>query len=157
MAHYPWPAAERATNVQEVLVKSIEGQLNWNQAANAHLQQHCLPWHNRALIVPARQAGSAFVPCPRPDLERLFALQHARTGTADNPVPFNRITFHLQCSPLRVSFATCRVIVYEHLDDTISISFGLYTLGQYDGSGRLLSHDDRTDHVRQKGVSFTCE
>jgi hypothetical protein len=156
MAHYPWTTTERAMNVQEVILKTIEGQLNWNQAANAYLQQHFLPWHNWALIVPAGQAGSAFVPCPRPDLERIFALQHARTGVAENPEAFSRITFQQQRSPPRVSFATCRVIVYEHLDDTISIGFGPYTLGQYDGSRRLLSHDDRTDHVLQKAVSFTC-
>jgi hypothetical protein len=66
MAYYAWTATERAMNAQEVIVKTIEGQLNWNQAANAHLQQPFLPWHNRELIVPAGQAGSAFVPCPAP-------------------------------------------------------------------------------------------
>jgi transposase len=126
------------------------------QAANAYLQQHFLPWHNRALIVPAEQVGSAFVPCPRPDLERIFALQHARTVAADNTVQFNRITFQLPRSPLRVSFAKCRVTVYEHLDETISIGFGPHTLGQYDGSGQLLAHDDRTDHVLQKADTLTC-
>jgi hypothetical protein len=156
MAHYPWSATERAINVQEVFVKTIEGQLNWNHAANAYLQQYFLPWHNRALSVPAGQAGSAFVPCPRPDRERIFALQHARTGAAENPVAFRRIAFQQQRSPPRVSFATCRVMVYEHLDDIISIGFGPCALGQYDGSARLLSHDDRTDHVLQKAVSFTC-
>jgi hypothetical protein len=124
MAHYLWTATARAMNVQKVVLKTIEGQLHWNQAANAHLQQHFLRWHIRALIVPAGQAGNTFVPYRRPDRERIFALQHARIGAAENPVVFSRITFQQPHPPPRVSFATWRVIVYEHLDGTISIGFG---------------------------------
>ena len=34
------------------------------------------------------------------------------------------LTFQLQRSPLRVSSAKCRAMIYEHLDETISIGFG---------------------------------
>jgi transposase len=33
MAYYPWPATERAMKVQEVILKAMEAQLRWIQAA----------------------------------------------------------------------------------------------------------------------------
>jgi transposase len=135
-------------------------------AANTYLEQAFLPWHNRHLTVEATQPGTAFVPCPRPDLDRGFALQHTRTVAADNTVPLDRRVFQLHRSPLRVSFAKCRVTVYEHLDGTLSIGLGPHTLGRYNARGQLLppqqgprsarKRTNRTDHVPQKADSFTC-
>jgi hypothetical protein len=98
--------------------------------ANSYLHHHFLPLHNRHLPVPAAQAGSTFLPCPRPDLERVFALQHTRTVAPDNTVQFGRAVFQLHRALWRVSFAKCRVTVYEHLDGTISIGLGPHTLGR---------------------------
>jgi hypothetical protein len=68
------------------------------------------------------------------------------------------VTFQIAASPLRCSFAKCRVKVYEHLDGTLSIGYGPHTLGQYDlqghavnGNGRavekLHQNHNRTDHT----------
>jgi hypothetical protein len=136
------------------------------EAANTYLQHVFLPWHNRPLSAPAAQVGSAMVPCPRPDLDRIFALQHTRTVAVDNTVQFGRSIFQLHRSPLRVSFAKCQVTVYAHLDGPISIGLGPHMLGHYDAHGLLLpSHGgspstiqlrNRTDHLSQKADSFTC-
>ena len=127
------------------------------EAANRFLRQHWLSYHRRHWVVPAAQRGSAFVPCQRADLDRVFALQQERTVANDNTIQYGRVTFQLAASPLRCSFAKCRVTVYEHLEGTLSIGYGPHTLGRYDleghalnGNGRAavetLNHHNRTDH-----------
>ena len=125
--------------------------------ANRFLRSHWLAYHRRHWGVAAAQRGTAFVPCHRPDLDRLFAVQHERTVANDNTVQYARLTLQLAPSPLRCSFAKCRVRVYEHLDGTLSIGYGPHTLGRYDLTGQALNgngraveklnhHDNRTDH-----------
>ena len=126
--------------------------------ANRFLRQSWLAYHRRHWGVPAAQRGTAFVPCHRPDLDRIFAVHHERTVANDNTVQYARLTLQLAPSPLRCSFAKCRVKVYEHLDGTLSIGYGPHTLGRYDlegqafnGNGRAVenlnhNHHNRTDH-----------
>jgi hypothetical protein len=45
------------------------------------------------------QAGSAFVPCRRADLENIFCLQWQRSVNRDNTVSFENL--HLQIEPVR--------------------------------------------------------
>lgn len=120
---------------QELAVRGIRD----SQAANRFLRQTWLAYHRRHWGIPAAQAGTAFVPCPRRDLDRVFALQHERTVANDNTVQYGRVTVQLAPSPLRVSFAKCRVTVYEHLDGTLSIGYGPHTLGRYDLHGQALN------------------
>jgi transposase len=111
--------------------------------ANQFLRAHWLAYHRRHWGVPAPQAGTAFVPCHRADLDRVFALQHERTVAHDNTLQYGRVTFQLAASPLRCSFAKCRVMVYEHLDGTISIGYGPHTLGRYALDGHALNGTGR--------------
>ena len=106
------------------------------EEANRFLMKVWIPHHNRLWTVKPEQAGTAFVPCSRPDLDRVFSLQHDRVAAADNTVQFERATFQLERSPLRVSFARCPVKLYEHLDGRIEIGYGPHALGWYrpDGS-----------------------
>ncbi len=46
--------------------------------ANRFLREHYLTEFNRRFRVAAAQRGSAFVPCPQRDLERVFSLQFER-------------------------------------------------------------------------------
>jgi len=124
---------------QELALRGIRGY----GPANAFLRQHWLAYHRRHWGSAPAQAGTAFVPCHRADLEHVFALQHERTVANDNTVQYGRMTFQITRSPLRVSFAKCRVIVYEHLDGTISIGYGPHTLGRYDLQGHALNGNGR--------------
>ena len=112
-------------------------------AANRFLRRHWLAYHRRHWGVPAAQRGTAFVPCHRPDLERIFSVQQERTVANDNTVQYARLTLQLAPSPLRCSFAKCRVRVYEHLDGTLSIGYGPHTLGRYDLAGQALNGNGR--------------
>jgi len=112
-------------------------------AANRFLRQHWLAYHRQHWSVPATQPGTAFVPCHRADLAQVFALQHERTVANDNTVQYGHVVFQLAPSTLRVSFAKCRVLVYDHLDGTVSIGYGPHTLGRYDLQGHVLNGNSR--------------
>ena len=109
------------------------------EAANAFLTSTWVPFHNRTWTVPADGDGTAFVPYVGGQLERICALQHERVVGNDNCVQFGRRRLQIPQASWRYSFARCRVKVYEHLDETLSIGHGPHTLGHYDAQGRLLS------------------
>ncbi len=135
-------------------------------AANRFLQRIWVPYHNRTWIVSPEQSGSAFIPCHRPDLDRIFALKQERTVAQDNTVQYGRLVLQIEPNHLRANFARCRVTVYQHLDETISIGFGPHTLGRYNAKGEHLKHKgdshlslntkNRTNHLLQKADIFTC-
>jgi len=119
---------------QELRVRGIQTL----QEARRFLKRVWVPKHNRTWTTPPEQKGTAFVPCHRTDLERTFSVQHERVVTHDNTVRFDNAHFQIQPSPLRVSFARCRVTVYEHLDGHVEIGYGPHTLGWYRADGTLL-------------------
>lgn len=106
--------------------------------ANRFLKCVWIPKHNRLWSVEPEQPGSAFVPCARPDLDRIFSSQHDRVVLSDNTVQFEKSFFQIRPSSLRVSFARCSVKIYEHLDGRIEIGFGPHTLGWYQADGTAL-------------------
>lgn len=108
------------------------------EGANAFLAQTWVPLHNRTWTVPAAGEGTAFVPYPGDQLERIFAVQHTRVVGNDNCVQFERRQLQIPQAVWRYSFAKCRVTVYEHLDGTLSLGYGPHTLGRYAADGTLL-------------------
>ena len=108
-------------------------------AANRFLKTVWVPKHNRTRTLPPAQPGTAFLPGHRPDLARTFSVHHARTVAADNTLQFQRRVFQLPPSALRVSFAQCRVTLYEHLDGRLEVGYGPHTLGWYQADGTPLT------------------
>jgi transposase len=53
------------------------------EAANAFLREHYIGEFNRRFQVASAQPGSAFMPCRRQDLQRIFSLQFERTVNRD--------------------------------------------------------------------------
>ena len=106
--------------------------------ARRFLKRLWVPKHNRSWTVKPEQSGTAFVPCKRTDLDRTFSSQHERTVASDNTVQFEHVAFQIQPSPLRVSFAKCRISLYEHLDGRLEIGYGPHTLGWYRADGTPL-------------------
>lgn len=111
--------------------------------ANRFLRQHWLAYHRKHWSMPSPQKGTAFVSCKRSDLERVFAVQEERTVNNDNTVQYGRARFQLAASELRISFAKCRVRVYEHQDGTLSIGYGPHTLGRFKATGHVLNTNTR--------------
>jgi len=105
------------------------------EAANRFLREYYMADFNRRFQVKPEQAGSAFVPCRRVDLNNIFCLQWQRTVNRDNTVSFENL--HLQIEPVRwrTTLAGCAVTVHQHLDGTLSLHYGPHCLGRYDSRG----------------------
>lgn len=109
------------------------------EAANLFLQQTYIRQFNQRFAVKTPQSGSAFVPVqPRIDLDLIFSVKEERTVGQDNTVTFERLVLQIEPAQLRVSFAKCRVLVHQHLNQTFSITFGPHLLGRYDDQGKSL-------------------
>jgi transposase len=108
--------------------------------ANSYLRKTYIPLHNQRFIHKPEQAGSAFLPIPfTADLHKIFSLKHERTVNKDNTVSFNNRIFQINPSTLRVSFAKCKITIYEHLDGSLTLGFGPHTLGYYSPKGEVLN------------------
>ena len=60
-------------------------------AANSFLAGHYVAEFNRRFQVPAAQRGTAFVACPRKQLDLVFSLQFERAVNKDNTVSFQNL------------------------------------------------------------------
>lgn len=103
--------------------------------ANRFLRGRYVAEFNARFAVAAQGVGTAFVPCTRSDLDRVFSLHHERVVARDNTVSFARLTLQLERQQWRGTLAGCRVIVYEHLDGTLSIGYGTHEVGRYNAEG----------------------
>ena len=109
-------------------IRTVEG-------ANAFLREHYIGEFNRRFQVASGQPGSAFMPCRGKDLERIFSLQFERTVNRDNTVSFQNLTLQIEPVRWRGTLAGCTVIVHQHLDGTLSLSYGPHAFGRYDERG----------------------
>ena len=111
------------------------------EAANAFLGEHYIGEFNRRFQVASAQPGSAFTPCRAKDLERVFSLQFERTVNRDNTVSFQNLTLQIEPVRWRGTLAGCTVIVHQHLDGTLSLSYGRSAFGRYDeAAGDIRAH-----------------
>lgn len=109
-------------------------------AANAWLQAEGLAAFNRRFRVVPAQEGSAFLPTTL-DLDRICSVQHDRVVTNANTVQLGRRHLQIGPSPLRCHFVKCHVTVHEHLDGTLSITYGPHVLGRYTAEGQALRQE----------------
>jgi transposase len=105
-------------------------------AANQFLRGEYINEFNRKFSIKASERGTAFVPVRRHDLDLVFSLQHERVVARDNTVSFANRSWQLERTKLRGTLAGCRVTVHEHLDQTISITFGPHLVGRYSADGQ---------------------
>lgn len=107
-------------------------------AANQFLRRTWIAQHNRRFAIKALQPGSAFVPYRGSELEKVFSQQEERVVGNDNTVTFAKRSLQIQPQPFRFSMARCRVLVCQHLNETLSVYYGPHLLGRYDAKGRLI-------------------
>ena len=108
------------------------------EAANRFLREEYIAEFNQRFSLPASEQGTAFVPLRRKDLDLVFSVQHERVVARDNTVSFANRVWQLERSKLRATLAGCRVTIHEHLDETISITFGPHLVGRYQSDGQPL-------------------
>jgi transposase len=100
-------------------------------AANQFLSEQYISEFNQRFTVKAAERGTAFVPLKRKDLDLVFSLQYERVVARDNTVSFAQRSWQIERTKLRGTLAGCRVVVHQHLDDTLSITFGPHVVGRY--------------------------
>ena len=105
------------------------------EAANTFLQEEYIAAFNARFRVPATQAGSAFTVCRQRDLAGIFSLQFERTVNRDNTVSFQNLTLQIQPVRWRATLEGCTVVVYQHLDGTLSLRYGPHCVGRYNAEG----------------------
>ena len=108
-------------------------------AANEFLREHYLAEFNSQFTRPAKESGTAFTTCQRKDLDFVFALLHERTVARDNTVSYGNRVLQLEKTKWRFSLAGCKVNVYEHADQSLSVVYGPHVVGCYDQHGALLT------------------
>ena len=100
-------------------------------AANQFLRAQYISEFNQRFMVKAAERGTALTPLKRRDLNLVFSLQHERVVGRDNTVSFANRSWQIERTKLRGTLAGCRVTVHEHLDETLSITFGPHVVGRY--------------------------
>ena len=117
------------------------------EAANRFLRdEYCQEFTNR-FSVAASEKGTAFVPLRRKDLDLVFSIQHQRVVGRDNTVSFATRVWQLERSKLRATLAGCRVTIHEHLDESVSITFGPHLVGRFNSEAVLMEAKPKTKTV----------
>jgi len=121
---------------QELRLRGIKTK----EAANKFIRTTYIKMHNRSFKRKPELDGSAFLPVPpSADLDTIFCFKHERTVNKDNTVSFHHRLLQISPSQLRFSFAKCKVSVHQHLDKSITVSFGPHVLGYYSPDGLPLT------------------
>ena len=123
---------------QELRVAGIKDM----ESANCYLREVFVPWHNKALTVPPADASShAFVPLHSGvNLDLIFSVQHSRQVNSDNTIQYKTMKLQIpKQANGRYSYAGMNVTVHEHLDGTLSISFGQHLLAHFNSQGQALT------------------
>lgn len=105
------------------------------EEANRFLNRSYKGEFNRRFTIKAQEQETAFVPCMRPDLDRVFSIQTERTVNRDNTVKFKNMILQIDKQSWRGSLEGSRVIVYQHLNETITIGYGHQQVGKYTADG----------------------
>jgi len=101
------------------------------EAANGFLREHYIAEFNGRFQVAPAQRGNAFMACRRKDLDLVFALKYERTVNRDNTVSFQNLSLQIERVRWRATLAGCNVTVHQHLDGTLSLTYGPHRLGRY--------------------------
>jgi transposase len=107
--------------------------------ANRFLREEYIAEFNHRFQVPAAQGGSAFVPAPKRDLDRIFSLHHERVVNRDNTVSWGGQVLQIPKTRWRATLAGCRVVVCEHLDGQLSIRYGPHEVARFPAAGTVIS------------------
>ncbi|MGA7525580.1 MAG: ISNCY family transposase, partial [Acidobacteriaceae bacterium] len=109
------------------------------EEANRFLREEYTGEFNCRFQAPAAERGTAFIPCPRRDLDLIFSLQFERTVNRDNTVSLQHLSLQIDRVSWRGTLAGCSVTVHQHLNGSITLTYGSRRLGRYTAIGELLT------------------
>ena len=110
------------------------------ESANRYLAEACMPAFNEEFAQPAREPGSAFVPCrDLAALDDVLCEVHERAAGRDNCVHFKGLALQLPADRHRAHYMKARVKVRRHADGTLSVWHGPRRLAKYASTGEPLA------------------
>ena len=111
-------------------------------AANAYVRDVYLSAFNAEFAHPAREDGSAFVPClASVNLEDILCVQVSRTVGKDNCVRLNSLVLQIPADRHRYHYIKAKVTVCRHMDGTLSLFHGPRRLARYDENGQVIADE----------------
>ena len=116
---------------------------------NRYILESFLPNYRKNFLKTSAQKGSAFVPYRGKDLNLIFSIKEQRTVAPDNTIRWNNLILQIQPSKFRCSFAKSKVIVHEHLDQSISIVYGQHIIGKFHPNGTPLTKTSKPKPIKQ--------
>ena len=112
------------------------------ESANRYLREVYMPAFNAEFARPAREEGSAFVPCgDLAALDDILCEVHERTVGRDNCVRFERMALQLPADRHRPHYVKARVKVRRHADGALSVWHGPRRLARYGSGGERLADE----------------
>lgn len=125
-------------------------------AANHYLWEEYLPKHNRKFSYQARERGSAYRKVPKGvDLNNIFCVKEERTVAPDNTISYKNRTFQVLPNEYRASFTKLKIMVHEHLDNSIHIFYKQKELKHKQIPNRQKRHKDFIENLLQKHKILT--
>ena len=107
--------------------------------ANRYILETFLPHYRKLFLKTPAQKSSAFIPYRGKNLNLIFSVKDERTVALDNTIHWNNLILQIQPSKFRCSFAKCKVMVHEHLDQSISVVYGPHIIGRFNPDGTTLT------------------
>lgn len=121
------------------------------EAANTFLLETYMQEFNQKFAVAPEQKGSAFVRCPRRDLDLVFSIQHERMVNQDNTVSYENRILQINQSRWASTLAGCTVTVHERLDGGIVIRYGPHEVARYEAGATIPTRSPRKGKARPSG------
>ena len=69
----------------------------------------------------------------------VFTQRFERTVDRDNTVSFYNLIMQLERAEWRPTLAGCKVIIHQHLDQTLTLMIAGHRVGHYSAEGKLLT------------------
>jgi hypothetical protein len=107
-------------------------------AANRYLARTYRPAFNAEFAVPAREAGSAFVPWIGGNLDDILCEQVERTVGHDNCVRYENLFLQLPADRYRCHYVKAKVRVHHYANGRLAVFHGPRRLADYSAEGKLL-------------------
>jgi transposase len=112
--------------------------VNSVEEANRFLREQYIAEYNRRFAVVAKVPGNAFLPVRGRDLDLIFSLQWERAVARDNTVRFANRVLQINKTKWWNTLAGCRVKVFQHFDETLTIRYGGHIVGRFSAEGEPL-------------------
>ena len=113
------------------------------EEANRFLRDYVREFNRKFAVQAAEPDASAFVPCKRDDLDRVFSIQTERMVNRDNTVRYRNLVLQIDKQQWRSSLEGCRVTVYQHLNGSITIGYGPRQIGVFTSAGQPIGTDQK--------------